>query len=103
MPFVLMHSVEHFQNQFIVASKMLHSYGGVPQKLMLAAIELNYIGMWLSLRVHCTSIYAIDCPGFRRWYFRRGQWPFFRKRSTSTQLESIHEYTLTLIKSSELL
>ncbi len=61
-----MHWAEQFQNQFMVASKMLHSYGGVPQKLMLAALELNYMDMWLSLRVHCTSIYTIDCPGFRR-------------------------------------
>ncbi len=43
MPFVLMHSAEQFQNQFMVASKMLHIYGGVPQKLMLTAIELNYM------------------------------------------------------------
>ncbi len=49
--------------------RRLHSCCEVPLGFIFTALQLMHMDLWVSLRVQCTSSYAIVCCKFRRCYF----------------------------------
>ncbi len=58
-----------WDNRFMLPTKMLYSCCGVALRFIFTPLQLMYMDLWLSLRVKCTSSYAIACRRFRRCYF----------------------------------